>query len=389
MIALGIDVPPRGAAEKQPENQPEHSLYGDNSLYKNDLRGLLDPHGVMDFSPKKSSSESVLGNMIKTGISWLPSAESLLGGGEKEPENPDTTPESQTTEKLLARILDPSSLAMLDNINELKINRTGRPNELSVVGDLASSVTMKAPDAIITGLGPLGGVTARPGNTTLDDFSFNLRTDPRDPDDVRLYNMQGFNGGASLYRRGRNIGSRAGSTEWMHFDVEKNGYAHVDVKASSARTAYAFDSNHFKGESLAGKMVGDPEFRESALATLHKFEKSVESLEIRKTGAGHHQLTLDPDIESLPLNKPVKSMPGFTASNLYFKKEGAIKADIDTTGSEKSVNFQAGDLEIGLVSPLGNESRLSISSIFTTRSKDGKESVKIRFFGIPGEFDLP
>lgn len=388
-----MEIPPRSPAEKQPETQAENSPFAENSLYKSDMRGILDPHGGMDFSPKKSSSESVLGNMIKTGISWLPSAESLLGGVEKQPENPErnpeNNPESQATEKLLARILDPSSLAMLDNINSLKIARTGRPNELSVVGDLASSVTMKAPNAIISGLGPLGGVTARPGDTTLDNFSFNLRTDPGDPDDIRLYNMQGFDGGASLFRRGRNIGCRASSTEWMHFDVENNGYAHIDVKSSSARNAYAFDARHFDNQGLAGKMVGDGEFRESALATLHKFEKSVESLEIRKTGAGHHQLTIDPDIESMPLNKPVKSMPGFTASNLYFKKEGAIKADIDTTGSEKSVNFKKGDLDIGLISPLGKESRLSISSIFTTRGADGEDAVKVRFFGIPGEFDLP
>ncbi|MBK9144934.1 MAG: hypothetical protein IPM23_20775 [Candidatus Melainabacteria bacterium] len=388
-----MEIPPRGAAEKQPESHVENSPFAENSLYKSDMRGILDPHGGMDFSPKKSSSESVLGNMIKTGISWLPSAESLLGGGEKQPANParspEDNPESQATEKLLAGILAPSSLAMLDNIDSLKIASTGRPNELSVVGDLAASVTMKAPNAIITGLGPLGGVTARPCDTTLDNFSFNLRTDPGDLDDIRLYNMRGFNGGADLFRRGRNIGSRASSTQWMHFDVENNGYAHVDVKSTSAKTAYAFDRRHFDSQGLAGRMVSDPEFRENVLSTLHKFEKSVDSLEIRKTGAGRHQLTIDPDLESMPLNKPVKSMPGFTASNIYFKKEGAIKADIDTTGSEKSVNFQKGDLEIGLISPLGKESRLSIASIFTTRAADGREALKVRFFGIPGEFDLP
>lgn len=380
------------------------------NLHSLDLRQALDPDGLyMDFSPPSDAKEDsrkgpgidsgYVNDLIKgatdtvkkaTGLSFLPSAESLLG---KKPvgDKPETVekPESNPMMDTLIGLFGSQNLAMLENINSFKVEKGRNQREHRVTVDLIESAMMPAPRAKVTGLGPLGGVTAKPNDSYVNDFAFTLRSDPKDADHFTISGMQGFDGSSDLYRRGRKFSSRSGSTEWMDFDVDGTGNARVNVKSSGLDNAISLNKAHFDNSSMTGKLINDPEFRSKTLKGIDAFQANIDSLKFTRLEKGKYDIEVDPKIDQLPLNQPLKDLPGFTATNLYFKQDGAVKARLDTSSKQPRIDFKKGDLQVSLQAPLGSETKMSVESIFSVKDATGKTSLKIKFHGLPGEYDLP
>lgn len=302
----------------------------------------------------------------------------------------EKTPEARPAENklgVLANLLDSDKLSALDNVNSISVRKTTNSNEFKVDVDLKNAVSMPAPNLTITGLGPFGGASARPKSSSVGDFSVNVRTHPEKPGRIDVLGMEEFKGKTDVYGpRGKHRGVRDGHTEWMSFDTDARGKAHVDVKSSGLDKPLRLDSRHMGTEGPMGRMLTDADFRKTVSEGLTAFRDNVDSVSMRRTADGGIAGSFDPKIAKVPLNKPLEGtmhkVLGTEATNLYLRENGPIDWELRTKGGEKEMSFKQGDLQVGIKTRLQNEeSKLSVSKIVISKDADGKPTMAVEFYG--------
>ncbi|MBC8000059.1 MAG: hypothetical protein IAF58_19035, partial [Leptolyngbya sp.] len=288
---------------------------------------------------------------------------------------------------VLAKLLDNDKLSALDNVNSISVQRTRNPNEFKVDVDLKTAVSMPSPNIKITGLGPFGGASAKPKGSTVGDFSVNVRTHPEKPERIDVLGMEEFKGKTDVYGpRGKHRGVRDGHTEWMRFDTDSRGNAHVDVKSSGLDSALRLDKTHLGTDGPMGRMMSDADFRKTVAEGLTAFRDNVDSVSIRRTADGAIAGSFDPKISKVELKKPLEGamhkVLGTEATNLYLKENGPINFELRTRGGEKQMSFKEGDMQVGIKTRLSpDESKLSVSKIIASKDANGKPTMEVEFYG--------
>lgn len=303
---------------------------------------------------------------------------------------PETSRPADNKLGVLADLLDSNKLSALDNVNAISVQRTRNQNEFKVDVDLKNAVSMPAPNVTITGLGPFGGASARPQSSSVGDFSVNVRTHPEKPGRIDVLGMEEFKGKSDVYGpRGRKLTTRAGHTEWMSFDTDGKGNAHVDVKSSGLDRALRLDKRHLGTDGPMGRMMSDADFRKTVADGLTAFRDNVDSVSMRRTADGAIAGTFDPKISKVELNKPLagklNELLGTEATNLYLKDNGPISWEMNSKGGEKQMSFKQGDLQVGIKTKLlPVETKFSISKIIASKDANGKPIMEVEMYGRDG-----
>jgi hypothetical protein len=284
-------------------------------------------------------------------------------------------------------MLDFDKNPMFSHVNSFSLNRQG--NNLNFSADLDKPLDTPPPNVRVTGLGPLGGASAVPISSRINDPSGTIVTHPENPGQVDIVNMQGFTGESQAYGpRGRARSVHSSSTDSMTMYSDQYGNGHLIARSEKANVHLT--ARNMRG-GFFGDVLADPAKKQDFTDGLAKIRDNLDSLEFKKDGKGNLQGAFDPRASEIALNKklddPASQLVGAEATKLYFN-DGKLKFDIQNTEAGKDFNFKKGDLQVGIKTAFTSEVKLSISKLVTSKDADGKPHVEVEFYGREGRTKL-
>ncbi len=274
----------------------------------------------------------------------------------------------------LKDVVNPDSTSYLKDVRALALTRTG-PNSFDVRGNL-NNVYMEPPNVSVGGFGPLGRVSATPKGSVVNNFDGQLSIcDNR----VSVSHMHGFNGEASLSRRGifgrtKNIGSTVTSTKGMTWDTANN-----QMHVQSDRTNLTLDARNFDANSMSGRLLTQPELKKNVLGGLKTFNESLDQISLVQKSPGVFEGSFDTKQKQFDLGGDI---PGIK-TKLYLNDK------VNFTKGPDGVSFKEGDLVVGLQLGSALESRTSVSKLSNGVDKNGKPVIKVEFHGKKDLFEIP
>lgn len=292
--------------------------------------------------------------------------------------------------EMLKPLMEPGSLDALKNIKDVSISKTTNPNEQHISLHLKNPVTMPAPNVRIGGLGPFGGASAVPRDSSVQNVDFNIRTGQK-PGQFDVVGIHGMNGSSDVYgRRGRHLMTTSSSTESMRFDLN-SPQPHVDVKSSGLDHALRLDSRHLGNDGVTGKLLNDKGFQKQAIDGIKAIQSNIDSFKLSQKSPGNFEGSINPKAKEIELNQKVPIGLGVEAevTKLNFNEKGPVNFNLSSgKDGAPEIKFNKGDVTVGLKLG-GQEMKLDVSKISAGKDKEGRPVAKILFDGMPQEFEIP
>lgn len=292
--------------------------------------------------------------------------------------------------EMLKPLMQPGSLDALKNIKDVSISKTTNPNEQHISLHLKDPVTMPAPNVRIGGLGPFGGASAVPRDSSVQNVDFNIRTG-QNPGQFDVIGIHGMNGSSDVYgRRGRHLMTKASSTESMRFDLN-SPRPHVDVKSSGLDHALRLDSRHLGTDGVTGKLLNDKGFQKQALDGIKAIQSNIDSFKLSQKSPGNFEGSINPKAKEIELNQKVPIGAGIEAeiTKLNFNEKGPVSFNLSSgKDGAPELKFNKGEVTVG-VKLAGQEMKLDVAKISAGKDNEGRPVAKIQFSGMPQEFEIP
>jgi|AGTN01.2.fsa_nt_gi hypothetical protein len=290
--------------------------------------------------------------------------------------------------EMLKPLMEPGSLDALKNVERLKISATNRRDQSNVSLDLKNSVIMPAPHMRVGGLGPFGGASAVPRDSTVKNVDFNIQATNKGFD---VTSIQGMHGSSDVYsRRGRHLMTKSSSTESMKFDLNSS-HPHVDVKSSGLNHALSLDSRHLGNDGVTGKLLNDKAFQKQVLDGVKAVQNNLNSFEINQKSPGNFEGSINPKAKEIELNQKVPlGETGLHAeiTKLNFNEKGPVKFNLSNgKDGTPELKFNKGDVTVGLKMGAA-EMKFDVTRISAGKDKEGRPVAKVQLNGSQ-EFDIP
>lgn len=315
--------------------------------------------------------------------------------GVAQPKDKSQTPKDKAEQlenrlDMLKPLMEPGSLDALKNISDLSISKTTNPNEQHVSLHLKNPVTMPAPHMRVGGLGPFGGSSAVPRDSSVQNLDFNVRTN-NNPGQLDVIGIKGMNGASDVYGpRGRHLMTKASSTESMRFDLNSQ-HPHVDVKSSGLNHALRLDSRHLGTDGVTGKLLNDKGFQKQVFDGVKAVQNNVDSFKISQKSPGNFEGSINPKAKEIELNQKVPlGETGLHAeiTKLNFNEKGPVNFNLrNGKDGTPELKFNKGAVTVGLKMG-GAEMKFDVTKISAGKDKEGRPVAKVQFNGAQ-EFDIP